>query len=196
MSLMPLFPSPVLVDVLCLFLTHPDSRYYQREIAETTGHSLLQVQHALGRIEKTDLIAQEKSGNRVYYQAKQAHPAFQDLQQAFLKTDAMATALKVALEPLDQKVKLAFIFGSLAKGNATAESDIDLFLLGDVSLKSLSQAMADSTDNLKREFNPVIMTVADYRQRLQDQNRFAIELMETPKIWLKGTQDEFTAMVE
>ncbi len=122
------------------------------------------------------MITHEKSGNRVYYQAKRAHPAFQDLQQAFLKTDAMATALKIALEPLDQKVKLAFVSGSLAKGNATAESDIDLFLLGDVSIKGLSHAMTDITDNLKREFNPVIMTVADYRQQPYDQHRFAIAL--------------------
>jgi uncharacterized protein len=196
MSLIPLFPSPVLVDVLCLFLTHPESRYYQREIAEATGHSLLQVQHALERIEKTDLITHQKSGNRIYYQAKRAHPAFQDLQQAFLKTDALAMALKAALEPIDQEVKLAFVFGSLAKGNATAESDIDLFLLGDVSLKDLSNAMADVTDNLKREFNPVIMSQDDYVQRFHNQNRFALELMETPKIWLKGTQDELRAMVE
>jgi predicted nucleotidyltransferase len=196
MSLIPLFPSPVLVDVLCLFLTHPENRYYQREIAEATGHSLLQVQHALERIEKTDLITHQKSGNRVYYQAKRAHPAFQDLQQAFLKTDALATVLKAALGPIDQKVALAFVFGSLAKGNATAESDIDLFVLGDVSLKDLSNAMADVTDSLKREFNPVIMSQDDYVQRFHEQNRFALELMETPKIWLKGTQDELRAMVE
>lgn len=196
MSLIPLFPSPVLVDVLCLFLTHPESRYYQREISEATGHSLLQVQHALERIEKTDLITHQKSGNRVYYQSKRAHPAFQDLQQAFLKTDALAHALKAALKPLNEKVELAFVFGSLAKGNATAESDIDLFLMGELGLKDVSTAMAEVTDSLKREFNPVIMSKSDYRQRFHEQNRFAIELMETPKIWLKGTQDELRTVVE
>jgi predicted nucleotidyltransferase len=124
------------------------------------------------------------------------HPAFSDLQQAFLKTDALAYSLKTALEPISNKLKLAFVFGSLAKGNASAESDIDLFLLGDIGLKEVSVAMASVTDSLKREFNPVIMSQADYSQRLREQNRFAIELMDTSKIWLKGTQDEFRAMAE
>ena len=196
MSLIHLFPSPVLVNVLCLFPTRPERSFYQREIAETTGHSLLQVQHALERIEKTDLISREKNGNRVYYQAKRAHPAFYDLQQAFLKTDALADSLQQALESISNQLELAFVFGSLAKGNATAESDIDLFLLGKISLKEVSAAMAEVTDNLKREFNPVIKTQSNYRERLREENRFALELMDTPKIWLKGTQDEFRAMAE
>ena len=196
MSLIHLFPSPVLVNVLCLFLTRPEHSFYQREISEITGHSLLQVQHALERIEKTDLISREKNGNRIYYQAKRSHPAFPDLQQAFLKTDALAISLIQALEPINNQVELAFVFGSLAKGNATADSDIDLFLLGDIGLKEVSAAMAEASDNLRREFNPVIMTPSSYRQRLREENRFAIELMNSPKIWLKGTQDEFRAMTE
>lgn len=196
MSLMPLFPSPVLVDVLCLFLTRPDQRFYQREIADITSHSLLQVQHALERIEQAELITREKSGNRVYYQAKRNHPVFQDLQQAFLKTDALAYSLQKALAPIQDKLKLAFVFGSLAKGNATAESDIDLFLLGEIGLKEVSGVTGDITETLGREFNPVIMAEADYRQRFHEDNRFAQELMDTPKIWLKGTQDEFRAVVE
>jgi len=196
MSLLSLFPSPVVVDVLCLFLIKPDTRYYQREIVEITGHSLLQVQHSLERIKQADLISYQKSGNRLYYQAKRTHPAFIDLQQAFLKTDALAYSLKRALEPLKNKLQLAFVFGSLAKGSATSESDIDLFLLGDMSLKAVSAAMTDVTDTLNREFNPVIMSKADYKQRFSEKNRFAIELMDTPKIWLKGTQDELRAMVD
>jgi uncharacterized protein len=196
MSLIPLFPSSVLVDVLCLFLTRPNTRYYQREIADVTGHSLLQVQHALERIKQTDLIACQKSGNRLYYQAKRGHPAFTDLQQAFLKTDALAYLLKVALEPLKDQLKLSFVFGSLAKGSATAESDIDLFLMGDMGLRAVSDAMMEVTDTLKREFNPVIMSEADYKQRFLEHDCFALELMDTPKIWLKGTQDELRAMVD
>jgi len=113
-----------------------------------------------------------------------------------LKTDALAYSLQQALEPISNQLELAFVFGSLAKGNATAESDIDLFLLGKISLKEVSAAMAEVTDNLKREFNPVIKTQSNYRERLREENRFALELMDTPKIWLKGTQDEFRAMAE
>ena len=120
------------------------------------------------------MISRKKNGNRVYYQAKRAHPAFHDLQQAFLKTDALAYSLKQALEPINSQLELAFVFGLLARGNATAESDIDLFLLGDIGLKDVWAAMAEVTDNLKREFNPVIMTPSNYRERLREENCFAL----------------------
>jgi uncharacterized protein len=196
MSLSPLFPSPVLVNVLSLFLTNSDKSYYQREISEITGHSLLQVQHALERIKKSDLIAVEKSGNRVYYQAKITHPAFIDLQQAFLKTDALNYVLQQALKPILSKITYAFVFGSLAKGHSTSESDIDFFILGDLSLKETSKVLSSVSEELNREFNPVIMSSLDYKKKYAEKNRFAIELMETAKIWIKGSQNEFRAMVE
>jgi len=196
MSLVSLFPSPVVLQVLSLFLTHPDERYYQRQVAELTGHSLLQVQHALERIEQAGLIRREKSGNRVYYHTEKGHPAFTDLQQALLKTDALGIVLAQAIQPFWERLQLAFVFGSIAKGEAGPESDIDLFLLGDIRLKELSTILSGSSEQLRREINPVIMTVTDYKERLTQKNRFALELLETPKIWLKGNQDEFSAVVE
>jgi predicted nucleotidyltransferase len=189
-----LFPSPVLVDVLCLFLMHPEEAYYQRSLAEKTGHSLAQVQYALERIEEAGLVSKKKSGNRLYYRAERSHPAFEDLKRAFLKTVALGDVVREALKPLEKKIQFAFVYGSIATGQDRPDSDIDLLLIGSVTLKEISGPVADLSDTLKREVNPVNYTQATFVGRLKEGNRFAQELLETPKIWLIGNEDEFARL--
>lgn len=191
-----LFPSPVLVDILSLFLTHPEEDYYQRSLAEKTGHSLAQIQYALERIEEAGLLSKKKSGNRLYYRGEKSHPAFEDLRQAFLKTVALGDVMREALKPLNQKIQFAFVYGSIAAGQDRPDSDIDLFLLGSVSLKDISGPVADLSEKLKREVNPVNYTQQAFIERLKEQNRFTQELMETPKIWLIGNEDDFRRLAE
>ena len=164
-SLAELFPNPSLVEVLSLFLLHPDEEFYQRGIAETTGNALLQVQRALKRIERTGLVTKTKRGNIVYYKAERLHPAFEDLKRVFLKTVALGDVLREALAPLADRVKLAFIFGSLAQGRETAQSDIDLFLVGELSLRETTKILGPVTAELGREFNPVVYSPKNSRKR-------------------------------
>lgn len=191
-----LFPSPVVVELLVLFLTHPDEEYYQRALSVKTGYPLAQVQYALGRIEEAGLITKKKSGNRLYYKAQRAHPAFEDLKQVFLKTVALGDVIRNSLKPLESRIQAAFVFGSMATGQDRADSDIDLFILGDVSLKDISSAIAELSERLKREVNPVTYTPEMFQERLKSQNRFAQELVGTRKIWLIGNEEEFRKRAE
>jgi predicted nucleotidyltransferase len=191
-----LFPSPVLVDILCLFLTRPDEEYYQRSLAEKTGYTLTQVQYALERIEEAGLVSKKKSGNRLYYSAERSHPAFEDLKGAFLKTVAFGDVIRETLKPLEKKIQFAFVYGSIATGQDRPDSDIDLLLIGKVTLKDVASAMADLSETLKREVNPVNYTKDTFMERLKEGNRFALELLATPKIWLIGNEDEFTRLAE
>ena len=186
-----LFPSPVLVDILSLFLTQPDEAYYQRALAEKTGHSLAQVQYALERIVEAGLVSKKKSGNRLYYRAEKSHPAFEDLKRVFLKTVALGDVIREALKPLEKKIQFAFVYGSIATGQDRPDSDIDLFLLGNVSLKEIAGPIADLSEKLKREVNPVNLTKKAFVERIKDDNRFAQELLATEKIWLIGNEDDF-----
>ena len=193
-SLSALFPSPVVVDILSLFLMHSGEEYYQRSLAEKTGYSLAQVQYALERIEKSGFVTKKKSGNRLYYKAQRNHPAFEDLKQVFLKTVALADVVQEGLKPLEKKIQFAFVYGSIASGEERTDSDIDLFLLGDVTLKDIANFVADLSKKLKREVNPVNYTQKTFIERLKEDNRFTNELMVTPKIWLIGNEDEFARL--
>jgi predicted nucleotidyltransferase len=195
-TLAELFPNPALVKVLSLFLLHPEKEFYQRDIAETTGNALLQVQRALKRIEHAGLVTKTKRGNMLYYRADRMHPAFEDLKRVFLKTVALGDVLREALSPLTEKVKLAFIFGSLAQGKETAQSDIDLFLVGELSLRELTKVLAPVFSELGREVNPVIYHLEEFLEKAGGKHHFINEVIRGPKIWLIGNEDELAKMAK
>lgn len=191
-----LFPSPVVVDILTLFLTQPEEEYYQRSLAEKTGYSLAQVQYALERILESGLISSKKSGNRLYYSAITSHPAYNDLKQAFLKTVALGDIIKESLKPYEKQIQFAFVYGSIASSEERPDSDIDLFILGGLSLKDLAKNVSEMSKTLKREVNPIIYKKDTFKAKLAEKNRFAVELIDTPKIWLMGQEDEFRKLAE
>ena len=195
-TLAELFPNPTLVKVLSLFLLHSEKEFYQRGIAETTGNALVQVQRALKRIERTGLVTKTKRGNIVYYKADRMHPAFEDLKRVFLKTVALGDVLREALAASADEVQLAFIFGSLAQGRETAQSDIDLFLVGELSLRETTKLLASVVSELGREFNPVVYPPEEFKKKARENHHFITEVIKGPKIWLIGNEDELAKLAE
>jgi predicted nucleotidyltransferase len=193
-TLAQLFPNPTLVKVLSLFLLHPGKEFYQRGIAASTGNALLQVQRALKRIERAGLVTKTRRGNMVYYKADRMHPAFEDLQRVFLKTVALGDVLREALMPLEGKVQLAFIFGSLAQGKETAQSDIDLFLVAELSLRETTKLLGPVVSEVGREINPVIYTPEEFIKKAREKHHFITEVIRDPKIWLIGNEDELAKL--
>jgi hypothetical protein len=104
-----LFASRTLVALLTRFLMRPDERLYQQELAEAVGARLYLVQRELARLERVGLLTKTPRGNRVYYQANRSHPAFEDLKRVFLKTIALGDALRAALAPLADRVRVALV---------------------------------------------------------------------------------------
>ncbi len=191
-----LFPSPAVTDVLSLLLLNPDDEFYQREIAARTGNILRQVQRALKRIEAAGLVTKTRRGNRVYYKAERGHPAFEDLKRAFLKTVALGDALRAAVGPLGGEVRLAFVYGSLARGEETARSDIDLILVGNLTVRGAAKTLGPIGRELGREFNPVVFPPAEFRKKARGGDHFVSELLKSPKIWLIGDDRELARLVE
>lgn len=191
-----LFASRTLVEVLSLLFLHPEEEFYQRDVAERTGRALTLVQRALKRIEQAGLVRRTRRGNRIYYRAERMHPAFEDLKRAFLKTVALGDALRSAFEPLSSKVRLAFVYGSLARGEETAQSDIDLLIVGDVSGREVTKILGPAARELDRELNPAVYPPDEFREKAKQGHHFIKEVMEGPKIWLTGTDDELARLVE
>lgn len=195
-SLGHLFPSRALVEVLSLFFRQPHDEFYQRDIAQRTGESLLQVQRALKRIEKAGLIRKTKQGNRAYYKAEPMSPGFAGLRQAFLRTVALADLLKKTLSSLGEKVQVAFLYGSLASGQERTDSDIDLLILGEVTSFDLAIALKGLSYDLGREINPVVFPPDEFRQKAKQGDHFVTEVIRGPKIWLIGNENELARVVE
>ena len=189
-----LFASASLARLLSVFLLEPDRRFYQRELERLTGTTLRQLQRDLGRLEQSGLVVKTPSGNRAYYRAAESHPAFEDLRRAFVKTVALADVVGVALTPVVPLLAIAFIYGSFASGDDTAESDVDLFVVGDVSRRALAAALAPAAADLGREINPVIFTASEFAERRRSRDHFVSTALTGPRIWVVGDDETLAAL--
>ncbi len=190
-----IFANQTLVDVLSLFLQNSDEELYQADIVKRTGKALMQVQRTLKTLQEVGLITSSQRGRLVYYKIVKTHPIYEDLKKMLLKTVALGDAIRLALTSLDNKIRYAFIFGSIAQGTESVDSDIDLFLLGDCSLRELSKALSPLSKKLKRELNPVLFGLGEFKKRLSQKDHFLLEVMSKSKIWIAGDEDEFAQMV-
>jgi predicted nucleotidyltransferase len=191
-SLARLFASETLVALLRLFLLRPEERFYQKEIAEMVGARLYLVQRELTRLEQVGLVTRLPHGGRVYYQANRAHPAFEDLKRAFLKTVAVGDSLREALTAMGDHVRVAFIYGSYATGEETAESDLDLFIVGTLWSREVSSVLGALSRELGREVNTAVYPPEEVTRKVREGHHFLREVLAGPKLFLIGDEHELS----
>ena len=127
--------------VLGLLLLRPDEALHGREIARRTGLAAGTITRELTRLAEVGLLKREKRGNQQLYSADTAGPIFAELASILRKTSGMADVLIEALAPLAPKLRLAFVFGSVALGRETAGSDADLILVGFASFREVVELL-------------------------------------------------------
>jgi predicted nucleotidyltransferase len=136
------------------------------------------------------LVTVRAVGNQKHYQANPESPIFEELCGIARKTIGLADPLLEALAPLAEKISAAFVYGSVAKRSDTASSDIDVFLLSDeLAYADVFGALETASSTLGRPVNPTILTSADLRKRLENQESFLTRVLAQPKIWLIGGED-------
>ncbi len=169
---------------------------HARELARRTGMTLATVQQELKRLESLDLVQRRKDGNRVYFKANQSHPLFNELHQLTLKTSGMLPLLKSALMPAAEQIDYAFVFGSIARSEEKAHSDIDLMVIGQLGMRQVAGLVGALANPLGREINPHVQTLEEFEKRLTEGDTFILNLAMSKKLFILGDGDEFISMVE
>lgn len=164
-----------------------------REIERRTGFAVGTVQQEIKKLLRLDIITRIKDGNRSYYKANTDHPLYPDIRNLVLKTNGLADLLKTALSA-EAKIKIAFVFGSFARKEEKAVSDVDLMVVGDIGLRKLTGLLMDVSEKLGREINPYRLTESEFIKRKKDKDHFLQEVLESPKIFITGTEDELKRM--
>ncbi len=136
------------------------------------------------------LLLRSTSGNQVRYQVDRACPIHEELAGIFRKTAGLADVLREALAPLAAKIRLAYVFGSVAQGKERTASDVDVLVVGSVSFAAVVEALSAAGERLRREVNPVVMTKAAYEAKLAGRDRFVTRVSREPKIVLMGDSVE------
>jgi predicted nucleotidyltransferase len=130
-------------------------------------------------------------GSQVFYRANLEHPDYPELRALLAKTMGVFQMLKAALAPLSSRISLAFVYGSVARGEEKAASDIDLMVIGAISLDEVLDAVGPIEKQLRRPVNPTIYSLEDVRARLHEGNHFLQSLNNSKKVFLIGDEDEF-----
>lgn len=177
--------------VLGLLFGQPDRSFYATEIIAMAGAGSGAVQRELARLTQSGLVTLRPVGNQKHYQANPASPIFAELCGIARKTVGLAEPLREALAPLVSQIKAAFVYGSIAKKQDSARSDIDLMLVSDtLTFGDTYLALDAASKSLGREVNPTILTVQDFAKRRQEEGSFVSRVLEQPKIWLIGGEDD------
>jgi predicted nucleotidyltransferase len=175
---------------LSWLLLHPDDSYHMRELARLTGTTPGTLHKELARLAEVGLLLRESQGNQVRYRANRDCPVFPELAGLFRKTSGFVGVLAEALQHLKPAPRLAFIFGSMARGEENSGSDVDLLLIGDGSFGDVVKALYPAQEHLQREINPVIYSDAEFVRRLGENDSFIHNILANPKLFVIGTEHD------
>jgi len=176
--------------VLGLLLLTPDESYHVREIARLTGTVAGTLHKELTKLAEAGVLLREPQGKQVYYRANTDCLIFEELASILRKTSGVKDILAEQLRPRSDDIKAAFVFGSVASGKATAESDIDILVIGDLSFSDAVKALYPAQDALGREINPKVYNHNEWQKAIQEQSSFIKDVMEKPKLFLIGSKDD------
>jgi predicted nucleotidyltransferase len=191
-----LFTSQARVEVLKLLFLSSSRRHYLREIATLTHQPVRAIQRELARLVAAEIIQSTVEGNRKYFQANRESPVFSELRALFVKTAGLVEIVRKGLQGKSDAIQLAFLFGSFARGTESATSDIDLMIIGSITGRELSRLLTPAKERLGREINPVIMGAEEFRERSVKGDSFIQTLIQEPKTFLIGGDDELRALAK
>lgn len=189
-----LFSSKARVEVLKLLVFNPGESFYQRQIAQLTRQPIRAIQREVDKLCAIGLVEAESEGNRIYYKANIKCPILQDLKNIIFKSIGIAEALKSALKK-PASIDIAFIYGSYAKGNENLTSDVDLFVVGSITLKGLSVLLSGVKRELGREINYAVFPAREFVRRLIKKDHFLNAILREKKIFIIGSENELKKII-
>ena len=163
-----------------------------RDLERQAGFSVSTVRQELKNLESLGLEQTRVSGNRTYYRGNTTHPLYPEIRSLVFKTSGLADVIQEVLGK--ESIRVALVFDSNASGGETSESDIDLMVIGEVSLRQLVARLSGVSQQLSRELNPIVMTESEFAKRRDAGDHFVSTVLSSSKYFVIGDTDELAAM--
>ena len=180
--------------VLGVLFGNPGRTFYANEVIGLARSGTGAVQRELARLEAAGLVTAHRIGKQKHYQANPASPVFQELRVLVLKTSGLADVLRQALAPASDRIRAAFVYGSIAKGEDTATSDVDLMVIGEgLTYADLFGTLEEASAKLGRKVAPTIYSPKELARRVKQGSAFMTRVLEQPKVWLIGAESDLAA---
>jgi len=185
-----LFGSRLRARVIGWLFAHPDESFYVRQLTAILSENSTNLSRELARLESLGLLISERAGQQKYFQANPRSSLFDELKGLAAKTTGAVDALRQALDSHKRQIRQAFIFGSFARYEQTAASDIDLMIVGDVDEVALQPSIANAEDTLRRTINYSLISEREYTEKSQTDSGFIAAVARGPKICVLGAEDD------
>lgn len=183
--------------LLRLLYGQTDKSFYAKELIALADIGTGTVMRELEKLSAAQILSIKKIGNQKHYQANPASPIFEELRAIVRKTFGLAIPLCQSLEQHEDKINVAFIYGSIAKGTDTAGSDIDLMLISDhITYPDLIVSFTELENQLGRQISPTIYTGEEFKNKIISKNNFVAKVIEQPKIFLIGSENDLSTIYE
>lgn len=186
-TLAALFPT-LRGDVLAATFSQPEKWWYLSELAQFVGTSPSSLQRELKALVDGAILETRREGTRAYFKANTQSPVFHELRGLIDKTAGVVPTLREVLRPLDRRIACAFVYGSVARGDEHAASDIDLMVVGDVGLADLTPALRKAEARLGREVNATSYSAAEFHKKSAGKDHFLSEVLRGRKLFVKGDE--------
>ncbi len=193
-ALQALFPT-VRGNMLAATLTQPDKWWYLSELAQFLRTTPSSLQRELKALVDCGILQQRREGTRIYFKAETRSPLFPELRGLLEKTAGLLPALEQALEPLQVRIDSAFVYGSVARNQEHALSDVDLLVIGGVGLADLAPALRKVEARLGREVNVTSYSAREFREKVGAKDHFLSEILRGPKEFVKGSQRDLDEII-
>ncbi len=182
--------------VLSLLYSHTDEAFYLRQIARAAGVGLGAVQRELRQLSDAGIIQRTVKGKQVYYQANEKCPIFNELKSVVRKTFGVADVIRQSLATVADKIRVAFIFGSIARSADDRKSDIDLMIVGTISFGDVVSLLSSAEKKLGREVNAVVYPIAEFKKKVKEDHHFVKTVLEDEKIFVIGDEGELRRLAK
>ena len=183
-----LFTSKVRIEILSTFFLHQGKDFYVRELERMTGEDYKNIHLELQNLEEVGLLFSRKQGNLKYYSLNKEFLLYNELKSIFAKTRGAFSILQKVLSD-EKDIIFAFIYGSLAAGEETARSDIDLMIIGEIPLEHLLKVLREAERILTRDINPSLYDLSEVKKRIKENDSFITHVLNGPRILLVGDEE-------
>jgi predicted nucleotidyltransferase len=182
--------------VLSLLYSHIGDAFYLRQIVRTAGVGLGAVQRELKQLSDAGIIQRTVRGRQVYYQANPECPVFAELKALVMKTVGIAGIIQAALVPLADRIRIAAIYGSVARSEEHRGSDVDLLVVGEATFAEVVSALHQAQSTLNREINPTVYPIGEFQSKLSVGHHFISTIVEKPIYFLIGDKGELARLAK
>ena len=176
--------------ILAATYGQPEKWWFMSELATLIKTTPSSLQRELGSLASSGILRKRRDGNRLYFQAEADSPIFRPLHDLVLQTLGLPAMLKESLAPFAEEIRFAFIYGSVARQEDHALSDVDLIIIGDMGLAAISPMLRELERKSGREINPACFSDVEFRKKLKAKNHLLTSVLKEKKIFLIGDENE------